>query len=847
MPYHTIFPDAEHFTMLGLCISMGVYGWILLTAADMIGDGAESLLEAMPRHGALIGGLLVPILGAIPDGMMILLSGMGHGTKDEIQRQLNVGVGTLAGSTIMLLTVPFGIAIFVNRRPVENGRAVNMEEKPKEGGGEMSFTANAKRFQKFTMRSIFTREYWKTEDNNGNLFPIGASVEQSFPLSARIMMGSTVTYLIVQIPAFFASREIVQDAAFLSFIASLVLLGMYCYHNATQQGAEENFGENIQLRRRLRRREDLRLEQHAQNFRAFAKIGKSIDDVFKSLTKGKQGLNKKDVKVAFQSLGLNLGDMSLEKLFCEIDLDNNDIIDLTEFKQFFIMYISEFASGSLDMEQVKQYEEDDVKGGNNSGDKDPNPEILITLEKWMGHELALEGYGGKQKKKGQSFILYLKNLKKLERKRVHRWCNRKEEEIRKKKASYTIQHYSEPYIDAEDFTKPKRRLRIELCTIEHGKARYDPKLHRWACASGEIQKFCVKKFQNRDFDTFFAECLSFVGKGGSSTAQDSRILSEDDVVKLSKKWKLPVCMEYQDEKKQDAAICSEFQKILHRYQRQEESMTKDMFKLYLEGMVLIDKDHCKATMHKDFGVSCRNVNNNNNNNQKTAAAAAASRQRKTTTTYPAASYQADESSSLKSMFGTKHGYNSLEEGNIAVELPEKKSHDEQEAGENNKDEHSIKGPLLWMLWGSILVAVFSDPMVDMIDEFSNRVQINAFYVSFIVTPLVSNASEVLCAAKLASKLTDKTLNFALSTLYGAAVMNSTFCMAIFAGLVYFRGLEWNYSAEVLIIIIVMYVIGGLGLSAPNQTFSITAAGIALSMFPFSLVFVFVCQNVIGMA
>ena len=52
------------------------------------------------RYPGIIGGILIPILGAVPDGMMILMSGMGPGTREEIQQELNVGVGTLAGSTI---------------------------------------------------------------------------------------------------------------------------------------------------------------------------------------------------------------------------------------------------------------------------------------------------------------------------------------------------------------------------------------------------------------------------------------------------------------------------------------------------------------------------------------------------------------------------------------------------------------------------------------------------------------------------------------------------------------------------------------------------------------------------
>jgi len=45
---------------------------------------------------------------------------------------------------------------------------------------------------------------------------------------------------------------------------------------------------------------------------------------------------------------------------------------------------------------------------------------------------------------------------------------------------------------------------------------------------------------------------------------------------------------------------------------------------------------------------------------------------------------------------------------------------------------------------------------------------------------------------------------------------------------------------------VMYVLGGIGIFAKNGIFTVTDAIIALSMLPFSLVFVYVCQNYLGM-
>ena len=81
------------------------YGYVLLKGAEYISDGSERLLEVLDP--GLIGGLLLPVLGAVPDAAIIVVSGLG-GSVEEAQDQVSVGMGTLAGSTIMLLTLAWG-------------------------------------------------------------------------------------------------------------------------------------------------------------------------------------------------------------------------------------------------------------------------------------------------------------------------------------------------------------------------------------------------------------------------------------------------------------------------------------------------------------------------------------------------------------------------------------------------------------------------------------------------------------------------------------------------------------------------------------------------------------------
>lgn len=125
----------------------------------------------------------------------------------------------------------------------------------------------------------------------------------------------------------------------------------------------------------------------------------------------------------------------------------------------------------------------------------------------------------------------------------------------------------------------------------------------------------------------------------------------------------------------------------------------------------------------------------------------------------------------------------------------------------DKQQAAIKKMAFSLLaFGTALVLLFADPMVDVMQEIAVRINISPFYVSFVLAPLASNASEVIASQYYASKKTTKTITVSLSALLGAACMNNTFCLAIFMGLIYFRGLAWQYTAETISIVLVQFII-----------------------------------------
>lgn len=176
---------------------------------------------------------------------------------------------------------------------------------------------------------------------------------------------------------------------------------------------------------------------------------------------------------------------------------------------------------------------------------------------------------------------------------------------------------------------------------------------------------------------------------------------------------------------------------------------------------------------------------------------------------------------------------------------------EEEDGEEDEEEEShMTRSQIWtksaflLVFGVGLVTLFSDPMVDVLTALATRLDIPVFYVSFIVTPLVSNASELISSMVFAAKKTRSSITMTFSALLGAATMNNTFCLGIFLALVYFKGLMWEFSAEVLSILVVEIVMAVIAIR--TRTYPTWMGLVVGSLFPLSIAFVYILENVAGL-
>lgn len=150
---------------------------MLYYASNLISEGSDLLL-LVPSLAGLVGSVVLPLLGAVPDGAIMLFSGLGD--VEEAQETLAVGVGALAGSTIMLLTVPWALSVYHGRVDFSGPDL------------EPNYKGNPKVTEGISSKAT------------------GVDLSPEINHGARMMMITTLPYFIIQGPAFFMTGDRAQ-------------------------------------------------------------------------------------------------------------------------------------------------------------------------------------------------------------------------------------------------------------------------------------------------------------------------------------------------------------------------------------------------------------------------------------------------------------------------------------------------------------------------------------------------------------------------------------------------------------------------------------------------------------
>lgn len=155
----------------------------------------------------------------------------------------------------------------------------------------------------------------------------------------------------------------------------------------------------------------------------------------------------------------------------------------------------------------------------------------------------------------------------------------------------------------------------------------------------------------------------------------------------------------------------------------------------------------------------------------------------------------------------------------------------------DQQQRSIIFRAVWrMLLGTLLVVFFSDPIVDCFTAIGDRVGIRPFYISFVLAPLASNASEIVASYKYATKKTSTSVGISFSALLGAAIMNNTLVFGVMMIVIFVESLYYEYFAETLVILLVEAAVAIYVLVKNNHV--VLDGFVLISFYPISIVLVY---------
>lgn len=314
----------DGYGFIQLLMLGAAYGAVLMQGSNMIKDGSELLL-LVPSLAGVVGSIVLPVLGAVPDGAIVIFSGLGS----DAQQQVAVGMGALAGSTVMLLTVPWVLCLF---------------------GGRVNINADG------TYNYIRDKSdpNWKKLDPPTKILGTGVRCGSLIGYNAKVMIVTLISFLIVQIPAIVkrcaktdtkAQCESPPVAALVGGLCAAALFCFYLWDQARLSKDDEvKEGKIDELRKmalqtglvtlrglfpvdQLKDREgDIIIDKDSKRFQNFLRpFFRKYD------TDGSGELSLDELEFLLRDMGEKPSKQQLHDIMKRIDTDNSGAVSFLEF------------------------------------------------------------------------------------------------------------------------------------------------------------------------------------------------------------------------------------------------------------------------------------------------------------------------------------------------------------------------------------------------------------------------------------------------------------------------------------------------------------------------------------
>ncbi|PIN25583.1 Ca2+ sensor (EF-Hand superfamily) [Handroanthus impetiginosus] len=147
--------------------------------------------------------------------------------------------------------------------------------------------------------------------------------------------------------------------------------------------------------------------------------------------------------------------------------------------------------------------------------------------------------------------------------------------------------------------------------------------------------------------------------------------------------------------------------------------------------------------------------------------------------------------------------------------------------------------LLQVSLGIFILTFLGGPLTVSILQLSYAMGLQSFSISFVIVPVAMNARSLMAAIFPASQKSQRTASLTFSEIYSGVIMNNISGLTTLLAIVYAKELTWDFSAEVLTILVVCAIIGILAYSC--NTYPLWTCILAFFLYPFSLGFFYFVQ------
>nr|TKS01922.1 hypothetical protein D5086_0000167540 [Populus alba] len=265
--------------IFGHLFLIAVYEYMLFHGEGYLASGGEKIFRILGP--GVFGASAFQVLGALPESLILLASGLLN-TREVAQESVSTGVGLLAGTSILLLTLLWGTCVIAGK------------------------------------------------------FGVTTDLETSY--TSRIMGLSVIPFLILQVPKIFNSNSGEHLTILTSLVVSVVSLLIYFFYQIFEPWIQKRRLEYVKYDEALLRILQLVQEralgriltgEGAPNINAIQRLFRTIDE------NGDDRLSASELKalvigIRFEEIDFDKDD-AVSKLMKDFDTSNDNYIDETEF------------------------------------------------------------------------------------------------------------------------------------------------------------------------------------------------------------------------------------------------------------------------------------------------------------------------------------------------------------------------------------------------------------------------------------------------------------------------------------------------------------------------------------